>query len=140
MSYVAGDSQVYTDNSVPFVKAYNDAMNRYQRGKVHHQWGLEAWVMATMLEQALVQMGPAPTRKGFEEFLLSKKQWDVNGVMTPTLGWQHDPEGLAAPTLKDCVGIAKWSEERGGWISATPFPYCQNDSRQFFTPLAEQGA
>jgi hypothetical protein len=125
---------------VPFIKAYNDAMDRYQRGKPHHQWGLEVWEMGDMLRQALVGMGPAPTRKGFEDFLRSKHgDWDVNGVMTPSLGWAYDQKSLDAPTLHDCVGISRWSDDKGGWIDATPFPYCLDDAKQFFTPAAEQG-
>ena len=48
-------------------------------------------------------------------------------------------DSLAAPTVKDCISVAKWSDEKSGWVEATPFPYCQNDSRQFFTDVAEQG-
>jgi branched-chain amino acid transport system substrate-binding protein len=139
VAFVPTDSRTYTNTNVPFIKAYNDAMDRYQRGKPHHQWGLEAWEMGEMLRQALVAMGPAPTRKGFEDFLRSKHNWDVNGIMTPTLGWAHDQESLDAPTLRDCVGISRWSEEKGGWIDATPFPYCVDDAKQFFTPAAELG-
>jgi branched-chain amino acid transport system substrate-binding protein len=139
VAFVPTDSRTYTNTNVPFIKAYNDAMDRYQRGKPHHQWGLEAWEMGEMLRQALVAMGPAPTRKGFEDFLRSKHDWDVNGIMTPTLGWAYDQASLDAPTLRDCVGISRWSDDKGGWIDATPFPYCVDDAKQFFTPAAEQG-
>ncbi|MDQ2650025.1 MAG: ABC transporter substrate-binding protein, partial [Actinomycetota bacterium] len=139
VAYIPTDSRVYTDERVPYVKAYNDAMDRYQRGKPHHQWGLETWEIGEILRQALVGMGPAPTREGFVAFLRSKRDWDVNGVMTPTLTWAHDPDGLSTSTIRDCIGISRWSDDAGGWIEATPFPFCLDDAKQFFTPAAEQG-
>jgi len=137
VTFVAGDSLPYTDTSHPLIAAYNDAMGRYQRGKELHQWGLEAWVIGSMLQEALVAMGPAPTRAGFEDHLLAYANSNVGGVMTPTIEWRAgDP---AAATVEDCIAVARWSDDSGGWISATPFPYCVGDANQVLTPAAEEG-
>ena len=45
----------------------------------------------------------------------------------------------AAPTQPDCISVARWDDGAGGWISATPFPYCVPDAEQFLTGVAEQG-
>jgi branched-chain amino acid transport system substrate-binding protein len=137
VTFIAGDSLPYTDTSVPFIAAYNDAMARYQPGEELHQWGLEAWVMGQMLQDALVAMGPAPTRQGFMDHLNGLRAASPAGIMTPTI--QYTPGDFQATAIHDCIAVARWDDGAGGWVSATPFPYCVDDARQFFTPLAEQG-
>ncbi|MCU1380554.1 MAG: amino acid/amide transporter substrate-binding protein family [Acidimicrobiales bacterium] len=132
VTYVPGDSLPYTDKANPFVARYRDAMARYQRGKELHQWGLEAWAMAQMLQDYLVKSAGAPTRKGFEQHLLSLRAASPAGIMTPTIQY-------GAATARDCVAIAKWDDKAGGWISATPFPYCIPNAKQYATGVAEQG-
>ena len=137
VTYIAGDSLPYSDTSHPFIATFNEAMDRYQRGKERHQWSLEAWLMATMVQEGLVSMGAAPTRAGLEAFLMGFENDDLGGVMTPTIGWQ--PQDLSVPTMHDCISVAKWDDDSGGWISAADFPYCIDDAQLFRTPVAEQG-
>ena len=135
VTYVFGDSLPYTDTSNPFVAAYRDSMAQYQRGQELHQWGLEAWAMAQMLQDYLVAAGPAPTRAGFMEHLNALQGASPAGVMTPTIQYG----GSLAPVARDCVSVARWDDGAGTWVSAAPFPYCIDDANLFFAPLAEQG-
>jgi len=137
VTYVATDSVPFTDASIPFVAAYRDGMARYQRGRELHQWGLEAWLIGQLFQDALVAMGPAPTRQGFVDHLLSLRKSDVGGLMTPTIQWQ--PGDFSAATVRDCIGIAKWDDAAGGWTNAAPFPYCVDDAKQYFSGIAENG-
>jgi ABC-type branched-subunit amino acid transport system substrate-binding protein len=135
-SYVPTDSRPFTDTSFPLAAAYQDGMARYQRGQQLHQWGFEAWIAGSILSDALTAMGPAPTRAGFEQYLMGFRNSDVNGAMTPSIQW-----AASAPpdTVRDCIGINKWDDAAGGWVSATPFPYCVDDAHVVLTPAAEQG-
>lgn len=139
VSYVPGDSRPFTDTSHPFVAAFQEGMQRYQRGKQLHQWALESWLMGQMLQDALVAMGPAPTRDGFEQHLRSLRSSDIGGVMTPTIQWVPNEPPFTQPRVRDCIGISKWDDGAGGWVAATSFPYCIDDAIQYFTPVAEQG-
>jgi branched-chain amino acid transport system substrate-binding protein len=137
VTYVAGDSLPYTDTSVPFIAAYRASMARYQPAAELHQWGLEAWVMAQMLQDYLTAAGPAPTRAGFVQHLNSLQAASPAGVMTPTI--QYTPGDFSAPAVHDCIAVARWDDAAGGWVSATPFPYCIDDARQFQSPVSEDG-
>jgi len=139
VGFVPTDSRPFTDTSHPLVAEYQAAMQRYQRGRELHQWGLEAWVMGEHLRDALEAMGPAPTRQGFEDHLRSLRGSDVDGLMTPTIQWVPNDPPPSAERVRDCVGINRWDDGAGGWVAATPFPYCIDDARQYFTPVAEQG-
>jgi branched-chain amino acid transport system substrate-binding protein len=136
VTYVPGDSLPYTDTSVPFIAAYRDAMAQYQRGKELHQWGLEAWAMAQMLQDYLVTAGPAPTRAGFMATLDAYDHASPAGVMTPSIQYTGDP---GASTVADCISVARWDDGTGGWVSAASFPYCVADAHQVFVPAAEAG-
>jgi hypothetical protein len=138
VSYIAGDSLPYSDTSVPFIATFAEAMDRYQRGKERHQWSLEAWLMATMVQEGLEAMGPAPTREGLEDFFRSFDRYDAHGVMTPTIDWKPI-DWATTTTVEDCISVAKWDDESDGWISAAQFPYCIPDAQVFGTPAAEQG-
>ena len=82
-------------------------------------------------------MGAAPTRAGLEEFFMSFDDYDAGGVMTPTVDWQ--PADFSAPAVHDCISVARWDDDSGGWVAAATFPYCIDDAQQFGTPVAEQG-
>lgn len=138
VTYIVGDSLPFTENH-PYVAAYRDGMQRYQRGKELHQWGFEAWIMGQLLQDALTAMGPAPTRDGFMEHLRGLRRSDVGGVMTPTIQWVPNDPDLGAATIQDCISISKWDDGAGGWTLAAPFPYCVPNAKQYFTRAAEQG-
>lgn len=139
VTYAFGDSRIFTDTSHPLVAAFQQGMARYQRGSELHQWAFEAWIMGEILRDALVKMGPTPTRAGFEEYLRSLRRDDRGGAMTPSLQWVHNDPDLSAATVRDCAGISRWDDAAGGWVAATPFPYCVDDARQYFNNAAEDG-
>lgn len=139
VTYAPGDSRIYTDTSHPVVAEFRQAMARYQPTQRLHQWSFEAWIMGELLREALVAMGPAPTRAGFEAYLGSLRRDDRGGVFTPSLQWVPNDPDLAAPTVRDCAGISRWDDASGGWVAATPFPYCIDDAYQYFNDAAEDG-
>ena len=83
-------------------------------------------------------MGPAPTRKGLEDFFRSLDGYTANGIFVG-MGWK--PQDYSGPTAaKDCFSIARWQDDKGGWVLATgAFPFCYSNTKQFLTPALEQG-
>ncbi len=139
ITYVFGFSRPYNTTSVPFIATFNAAMRRYQPGKQLHQWSLEAWVQGEAVRQALVALGPAPTRVGVEEFLERNEGIDIPGVLAMPLRWVHLPEAATATSGVVCFSIAKWDDgAAGGWTTPLGFPYCA-DGRIYTTATAEQG-
>lgn len=139
VTYANGDSRIFTDTSHPLVAAFQRGMARYQRGSELHQWAFEAWIMGEILREALVAMGPTPTRAGFEKHLQSLRRDDRGGAMTPSVQWVFNDPDLSAGTVRDCAGISRWDDAAGGWVAVTPFPYCIDDAHQYFNTAAEDG-
>jgi branched-chain amino acid transport system substrate-binding protein len=135
--FIPGESIPYTSTQVPAVAEFRQAFAKYQPGKEVHQWALEAWAQAQMVAEGVRGMGPAPTRKGLEDFLRSLNDYNGGGVMVG-LDWQ--PEDYDAPTNDDCFTIARWLDDKGGWVLATEsFPVCYPDAKQYSSPALEQG-
>jgi branched-chain amino acid transport system substrate-binding protein len=135
--YVAGSTIPYTQTSVPEVKAFRDAFARYQPGKPVHQWAFESWVQGQLVAEALNKMGAAPTRKGLEGYLNGLSNWSGGGVHT---GLQWKPVKWGASTMADCITVARWQDNKGGWVQASSkFPYCYPDAKVYGSPALEQG-
>jgi len=135
--YVAGSSVPYTATKVPAVAEFRSAFERYQPGQELHQWALEGWAQAVMVADGIRGMGPAPTRKGLEDFLRGLEKYSAGGIMT---GTQYKPLDYSRPTAEHCFTIARWQDDKGGWVEATnAFPFCYPDAKQYTTPAAEQG-
>jgi hypothetical protein len=89
-----------------------------------------------MVAEGVAKMGPAPTRKGLEDFLKGLDNYS-KGVLTG-LDWR--PADLSKSVAEDCFTIAHWQDSKGGWIQATEkFPFCYGDAKQFSSPALEQG-
>ncbi len=134
---MAGSSIPYTATKVPAVAEFRSAFDKYQPGQELHQWALEGWAQATMVADGIRSMGPAPTRKGLEDFLRGLEKYNATGIMT---GTTFKPTDYARPTAEHCFSIARWQDDKGGWVEATNrFPFCYPDAKQYTTPAAEQG-
>ncbi|HJR26891.1 MAG TPA: ABC transporter substrate-binding protein, partial [Acidimicrobiales bacterium] len=141
VTYIFGFSRPYSATSVPFIATFDAGMRRYQPGRPLHQWSLEAWVQGEVLRQALVAMGPTPTRQGLEEVLERRGGFDLPGVLAQPLRWDHRPEYATRETSEGvCFAIAKWDDDvPGHWTSAGGFPYCASGGQVYLTPVSEQG-
>lgn len=140
ITYILGFSRPYNTTSVPFIATFDTAMRRYQPGQELHQWSLEAWVQGEALRQALVALGPAPTRTAFEDFLERPEGTDIPGVLASPLQFVYEPAAATATTGGGCLSIAKWDDDApGGWINPAGFPYCVDAAHVYTTPVAEQG-
>ena len=136
--FVPTESQPYT-SGVDEVAEFSQAYARYQPGLPRHQWALEAWAMGNITRDALESMGPAPTRKGFIEFLDTMDPNTADGIM---VGTYFRPEQIdyRADTNRDCFAIVRWLDSEGGWTNAdSKFPFCYPDAKTFSAPAAEQG-
>jgi branched-chain amino acid transport system substrate-binding protein len=135
--YIPGESIPYTSTNVPSVAEFRAAFAKYQPGKELHQWALEAWSQGTMVAEGIGKMGPTPTRKGLEDFLRGLDRYTAGGVMVG-MGWK--PVDYSKPTNEDCFTLARWQDDKGGWILATErFPFCYPDAKQYPSPALEQG-
>ncbi|MEO7428043.1 MAG: ABC transporter substrate-binding protein, partial [Acidimicrobiales bacterium] len=135
--YVAGESMPYTATAIPAIAEFRAAFARYQPGQELHQWALEAWAQATLIGDAVRAMGPAPTRKGLEDYFRGLRKYTAGGIMG---GLEYVPLDYSTPTAQDCFGIARWLDSKGGWVQATDkFPFCYPDAHQYGTPALEQG-
>jgi branched-chain amino acid transport system substrate-binding protein len=133
--YIPGESIPYTAN-VPAVATFRAAFAKYQPGKELHQWALEAWMQAQMVAEGIAKMGAAPTRKGLEDHLRGLTKY--SGGVLVGLDWR--PVDYSKPTNEDCFTIARWQDDKGGWVQATEkFPFCYADAKQFTSPALEQG-
>jgi len=136
--YIGGNSIPYTTTSNPVVKEFRDAYARYQPGQPVHQWALEAWAAGNLLRDALQPMGPAPTRKGFEDFLRAMKKYTGGGVFLP--GMEYSPSDFSAPTEESCFTMARWLDDEGGWTRASATDQvCIPDATVYASPALEQG-
>ena len=80
--YVPGSSIPYTTESNPVVKEFRAGYAKYQPGQPVPPVGARGVVRrATCCADALLQMGPAPTRKGFEDYLHGLKDYTGGDVM-----------------------------------------------------------
>lgn len=136
--FIPGDSIPYSATNVPAVAEFRSAFAKYQPGQELHQWALEAWAQATMVADGIRGMGPAPTRKGLEDYLRGLRRYTAGGILTG-----HDyvsPADYSTPTTEDCFSLARWQDDKGGWVQATEtFPFCYPDAKQYSTPALEQG-
>ncbi len=133
--YVPGQTINYQQTAVPEVAKFRQAYKRYQPGIPLHQWALESWMMARMVEEYVNRA--APTRKGLVDYLNGLTDYTGNGLDVG-LDWGK-PSGSGGRT-KDCFTIARWQDSAGGWTSAAnKFPFCYPDAFQYPTPALEQG-
>jgi len=135
--FIPGQSIPYTATDVPAVAEFRSAFAKYQPGKEVHQWALEVWAQATMVSEGIAKLGPAPTRKGLEDYLRGLSKYQAGGIM---VGLQYKPLDYSRTTVEDCFTIARWQDDKGGWVQATErFPFCYPDAKQFGTDALEQG-
>ena len=135
--FIPGDSMPYSRTDVPAVKEFRDAYARYQPGVELHQWALEAWFQGNLVADGIRSMGPAPTRKGLQDFLRGLRKYTGGGIHT---GLEYGTTDYSKPTAEDCFGMARWQDDKGGWVLATSaFPFCYPDAKQFTSPALEQG-
>ena len=135
--FIVGESLPYTATNVPAIAEFRSAFGKYQPGKEVHQWALEAWAQGVMVADGIAKMGPAPTRKGLEDFLRGVDKYNSGGIM---VGMSWKPVDYDRPTNEDCFTIARWLDEKKGWVSATDrFPFCYADAKQYGSPALEQG-
>ncbi len=135
--FIAGVSVPYTSTNIPAVAEMRRAFERYQPGLPMHQWALEAWTQAVMVAEGIRSMGTVPTRKGLEDFMRGLRLFTAGGILT---GLQYVPTDFDAPTGRECFGVSRWLDSKGGWVEvAATFPFCYDDAKQFFTAPLEQG-
>jgi branched-chain amino acid transport system substrate-binding protein len=135
--FIPGESVPFTATNVPEVAAFRAAFAKYQPGKELHQWALEAWAQAQMVAEGIRSMGPAPTRKGLEDYFRGLDKYTAGGVFVG-LDWR--PIDYSQTTTKDCFTIARWQDSAGGWVRATEqFPFCYPDAKQYGSTALEQG-
>ena len=135
--FIAGDSQPYSNTSIPAIAEFRTAYAKYQPGQPLHQWALEAWAQATTVADGIRSMGATPTRKGLEDFFRGLRKYTAGGIMD---GLEYVPIDYSKPTNEDCFGISRWLDAKGGWVLATnKFPFCYPDAHQYGTPALEQG-
>ncbi|MGQ0830417.1 MAG: ABC transporter substrate-binding protein [Microthrixaceae bacterium] len=135
--YITGESMPYSATSIPAIAEFRTAFAKYQPGQEVHQWALEAWAQAGLVADAVRAMGPAPTRKGLEDYFRGLRNYTGGGIMA---GLEYVPIDYSKPTNEDCFGISRWLDSKGGWVQATnKFPFCYPDAHQYGTPALEQG-
>jgi branched-chain amino acid transport system substrate-binding protein len=136
--HVSVESLPYTSGQAE-VKEFRSAYARYQPGLPLHQWALEGWFMGNVTADALKAMGPAPTRAGFIEFLNTMPA-NTGGGIGVGMDFRPASYDYDAATAKDCFGIARYQQAKGGWVLASdPFPFCYPDAKNVATAAREQG-
>ncbi|MEY2424441.1 MAG: branched-chain amino acid transport system substrate-binding protein [Actinomycetota bacterium] len=135
--FIAGTSIPYTATNIPAVSEFRRAFARYQPGLPVHQWAMEAWTQAVMVSDGIRAMATSPTRKGLEDYLRAMRGFTAGGILT---GLQYAPTNFDTPTARECFGVSRWLDSKGGWVeAAATFPFCYDDAKQYLTDPLEQG-
>jgi len=144
--YIPSQSLPYSLTSVPEIAKFRAAYAKYQPGLPLHQWALETWDLGQLLASYLNKAGAAPTRKGFESYMLALHVYSANGTMVG-MQWASPPRSRSGAVqdysqthVEDCFEIAHFDIAKNQWAEATgKFPFCYPDAFQFATPALEQG-
>jgi len=137
--YIGGDTMTYSDRSNPAVDEFRTAFDTYQPGAPLHQWSLEGWMAGKALTEALLTMGPAPTRQGLEDWLRGLNKYTNGGLSVPN-DYQVEDYPNQPTATGDCIAIAQWSDEQQGWIQRTgPGGDCFDGTFQYPTPATDRG-
>ena len=136
--FVGGSSVAYTQTEVPVIAEFRAAFDKYQPGVELHQWAVEAYLLGKMFAAGVEELGPAPTRKALiDKFNGRSEQVVVEGAL---ISGGYQPVDFSAPRAEQCFSVARWQDDKGGWVQATQkFPHCVPDAHQFFTPVRERG-
>lgn len=137
--FISGSTMSYSNRSNPAVDEFRTAFDTYQPGAPLHQWSLEGWMAGKSLTEALLSMGPAPTRKGLEDWLRGLNKYTNGGLSIPmdfqVKDYPNQPNATA-----DCTSIAQWSDEQQGWIQRTgPAGDCFDGTFQYPTAATDRG-
>ena len=93
--YVTDALPLLTPEKYPVVKEYIDAIGA--RGKPVHPFGLEGYLSAKILVEALKRAGPKPTRAALVNALETLKEYDLGGIKITYTPTEH--QALKAPYL-----------------------------------------
>ena len=137
--YISGNTMTYSNRSNPAVDEFRTAFDTYQPGTPLHQWSLEGWMAGKSFAEAILSMGPTPTRQGLEDWLRGLNDYTANGLSIPidfiVKDFPNQPFANA-----DCTSIARWSDETQGWIQQTgPAGDCYDGTHQYATKATDRG-
>lgn len=135
--YITNESRPFTGND-PEIVEFRNAYAKYQPGLPLHQWALESWAIGNITRSAIESMGAAPTRTGFVDFLNNSEPMTGEGVMLG-VDYRKSSYDYGAATSKDCFTITRHQQDKGGWVSASPAPFCYDDAKNVSSVPGEQG-
>jgi hypothetical protein len=143
--FATGRTDAYSDTGSPAVKQFVDAFNNYEKpqGYTMAQWSLDGWTAGQMLVDYLNQAGPAPTRKGFIQWLdgIQPYTYDAHGLITSSATWWGN---VKHPNVRNqCYVAVQWQDTAGTFVNrsgtgGSPF-YCATVSEVSY-PFADDGS
>ncbi|NBM17920.1 ABC transporter substrate-binding protein [Streptomyces sp. GC420] len=108
--WVTGSSRNYDDSGHPAVREFRNAMS----GQTLSQWRLEGWAAAMWFTDAARSCGADLTRECVERFMNRDEPYTADGLLLPAVfeEWPEPPK-----TRNACLSVARWRDERGGWVT-----------------------
>jgi branched-chain amino acid transport system substrate-binding protein len=124
-SLVAGANAVYTDMSVPGVKAFTDAMNQYVPGLTdssHYSWTLvSAWAGGQLFSAAAkaAKLTPSSTPASVKKGLYALKDETLDGL-APPLNFVRGKPGFPSCYFQAKIGDGGFQSLNGGKSVCVP--------------------
>jgi branched-chain amino acid transport system substrate-binding protein len=119
--YAVSQEQNYNNVSDPGVKAYRDAIAKYEPARVGkmNEWMFEGYLAAMWLSDAMKSCGSDLTRTCVTKFM-NTTSYDANGLMIPR---DFKPEVPAPKSRTGCLDVVRWTSKAptgvAGWTSQT---------------------
>jgi branched-chain amino acid transport system substrate-binding protein len=126
--YATGTTRAYSDTSHPEVALFHETMVRvYGQQYVDermHQWAFEGWMAAKWFTDGVQRMGANVTREGLADWFNSLTDYRADGIFSPLTRSFQAVDYVANPVARQCVMIAKWSNQAGDWTQVAPPDTC----------------
>jgi branched-chain amino acid transport system substrate-binding protein len=119
--YAVSQDQNYNNVDDPGIKAYRDAIAKYEPAQVAkmNQWLYEGYLGAMWLSDAMKSCGSDLTRKCVTNYMNTTK-YDGNGLMIPR---DFKPVVPAPKSETGCLNVVRWTDQaptgKPGWTSQT---------------------
>jgi branched-chain amino acid transport system substrate-binding protein len=140
--YITGSSDSYADTANPSVAQFRAAFDTYMKpqGFVLSQWTEDGYAGGQALVDYLTQAGPAPTRKGFIQWLdsIPPLGYTDHGFFSP-VSWANHPHPQSS---KDCNIFVQWQDSAGTFVTRSHGPggYSCYVTPEVGTPYSPDGS
>lgn len=129
----------YDDTKYPAVKAFRDAIAKYEPSRETHlnDWTLTGYASAQWFSDAATSCGANLNRGCLEAYMNRTTDYDGHGLLTP----RNFTHATAPPaTQRNCTNVVRWQDSanggKGGWVTQV----ANMDTNCFTVPMVSYPA